>query len=547
MKNIRIKNSRLLWGLLISLLFACNEKYDFETLSGVIEYDPAIDAPLIRSSLTARDFFAEDDSLIRNYGDTVILVLHEDSLFYFDLSEFSGIPPQDTAQYILESEYTFPILPFDSLVIDSMETYVFSFENNMRLDSLFTNDGFIMIEVFSTFKHTGILNITSPNVLIEGQQFQKEIQISSAMGDFYFKNLYPLTNTKILIDNSVPGEGSVRNYFHLVLYRNPGQGVQAGDKVMINFSYVELDQFESIFGFAGNDSYAIDTVILTGLEDLGGVTGTFSVTDPRIRINYSNSFGLPIGIDLAILGYFGEGHTALIDPPPQQIHASDNYLLPDISGSLVYNKQNIPNIEDLLTFPPADSLLFSGEATANEGVSDASNFVLKNSRVNVGLEVEIPLAFKADLQLRDTFKLDMEDNKAGDYVEYANLHYRIRNEFPVTLDPYLILYDSIAGERIDTIFFTESDDPFIPAAPVDSKGISMVSQVEETTGIIRLDKTLIDHFFNRANKMIIVGRFSSYQSENVIILNTYKFDFRCNLEAKIHYQTDFNDSESNDE
>jgi hypothetical protein len=528
-------------GFLLALLSACTKEYDFEKLSGQMLYNPAVDAPIVRGSLTAKDFFSGKDSLIKNNGDTVTLVFRDDSLFYFDLSEFSGIPPQDTDVYILESAYTYPILLVDSIIVDSVEIFSFSFENNMRLDSIFLNDGFIMVEVSSSFKHTGLLTITSPDVIMNGQPFQKKIQISSTDGMFYQKNLYPLQNAKIYVENTVAGEGFVRDSFHLVLYRNPGQGIQAGDRVQINFSYIDLDQFEAIFGFAGNDNYTKDTLLSLGLDKIEGVTGSFSVIDPRINITYANSFGVPIGIDLSILGNFNDGHTVFIDPPMEIIEASDDYQQPVKNGSLHFNRDNIPNIDEFLTFPPPESLFSGSEASANPGTGNAANFVLKNSNVQVGLEIEIPMAFRADLQLRDTFKLIVENTKAGDYVEYANLHYRFRNEFPVTLDPYIILYDSISDINLDTIYLTESlTDPFIPAAPVDENGITITSQVKEITGIIRLDESLIDNFFNVANKMIVVGSFSSYQKDIVIILTAYKFDFRCNLEAKIRLKTNFN-------
>ena len=59
-----------------------------------------------------------------------------------------------------------------------------------------------------------------------------------------------------------------------------------------------------MFGFAGNDVYSEDTVFSTGLEAIEGLSGTFSVIDPRINFNYENSFGMPVGLDLYIQGYF---------------------------------------------------------------------------------------------------------------------------------------------------------------------------------------------------------------------------------------------------
>jgi len=181
-------------------------------------------------------------------------------------------------------------------------------------------------------------------------------------------------------------------------------------------------------------------------------------------------------------------------------------------------------------------------------VTDARNFVLKNSDILIGLELKIPLAFSANLQLRDTFKIAaMEKPEQVDFIEYAKLHYHIRNEFPVNLDPYLILYDSIADVNRDTLLLAESVlDPFIKAAPVDENGVTITSQVEDYFGTVELDKELMDHFFHDTNKLIIVGGFSSWQTGDVVILTTYRFDFRCNLEAKIHFSTDISNNTSNE-
>ena len=65
------------------------------------------------------------DTLMENNGDTVVLVFRDDSLFYLDVSDFSDIPPQDTSEFNLVSAYTYPVLPEDSLVIDSTDTYTF--------------------------------------------------------------------------------------------------------------------------------------------------------------------------------------------------------------------------------------------------------------------------------------------------------------------------------------------------------------------------------------------------------------------------------------
>ena len=58
-ENLADKNCIAAFGNDTVLLgWACTEMYDFERLSGMIPYDPEVDAPLVRGSLTAEDLFA---------------------------------------------------------------------------------------------------------------------------------------------------------------------------------------------------------------------------------------------------------------------------------------------------------------------------------------------------------------------------------------------------------------------------------------------------------------------------------------------------------
>jgi hypothetical protein len=121
MKTSLIKIAPLFMGMTMLIGWACTKEYDFEKLSGMIQYDPAVDAPLAWGSLTAKNLFASWDSLMENNGDTVVLVFREDSIFYYDATDLSGIPPQDTSEFNLISLYTYPVMPADSFIIDSTE------------------------------------------------------------------------------------------------------------------------------------------------------------------------------------------------------------------------------------------------------------------------------------------------------------------------------------------------------------------------------------------------------------------------------------------
>jgi hypothetical protein len=152
------------------------------------------------------------------------------------------------------------------------------------------------------------------------------------------------------------------------------------------------------------------------------------------------------------------------------------------------------------------------------------------------------LEFRADLAFRDTFKLDIEDTEEAQYIEYANLHYRFKNEFPLDMGVKLVLLDSVSNTVIDTIILNNNGNQLLlNAATVDVNGFTVRDQVIEIPGVMKLSRDEIDNFFNVANKVIVIGELKAenpldtvYGSVN--ILSTYKLDFKFNIETKIRYQ-----------
>lgn len=535
---------------LVFLISSCvKDTLDFDRMSGQVKLDPSLSAPIVNGKFNLKDLIGDnsDSALVFN-GDSVSLMLHEDSLFSFNVDDLINIPEQDTFSYYLRNDVDIPPLSlWDSLVIDKAEKFDFAVDSNVRIDSALFSQGNIYIHVRSTFRHAGVLYITCPSIIINGQPFDEIIQISSTDGNFQQTYTYPLQNARILIDNSIQDTSSIDVQFHLKLYRNPGEGISTGDEVKIDFSFLDFKQFDALFGYFGNSEFKYDTLIETNLDEISGLSGLFAITDPKINFNYDHTFGFPLGFDIRIKGLFDNGDSVILDPALQEVTASDNYLMPESSGKISFNRNTIPNIDQFLKFPPPTQVAFNGVLAANpSGNTTATNFILGNSKINVGLDVEIPLEFRANLQFRDTVKLDIENVDETKYVEYANLHYWFTNEFPVNIDASVILYDSINNINLDTLKLNETTGQvFLQAAPVDANGITLFDQVQETTGYTGLKSDEINNLFNVANKMIIIGNFSSYDPDNVSsvkILSSYELKFKFGVEAKVHYTDNINNN-----
>jgi len=544
-----LKSTLLILCSTILVFQSCmKDKLDFENVSNRIEYNPKFSAPLIKGSFSIEDIIGEDteDSVIIFRGEEVILVLNMDSVYSFVVSDIVDIPDQSPDVYSIPEDpipVDIPIFVTQDYTIDQMEEYEITLENNIRLDSLYLHSGYLDMNIASTFNIEGTLTINIPAITIEGQEFNEDVPLSTReYGEFDTIVTFPLAGAVLIPDNTYANSSYVDIYFTITMSVEAGDTINAGSYAEIDFNITGLNDFITLFGYAGDYSFNQDTVMDIDLGILDGVSGEFAITNPTIKINYAHSFGLPVGVDIDIKGYFEDGDSVILSPDTEIIDASTDYLNPDVEGEVVIDKTKVSNIDDLLVFPPPESIGYDLSVNANpDGDTTAKNFVSYDSELIIGLDVEIPLEFRANLQFRDTLKFDLNVDTAEeiDYIEYARLFYVFRNEFPINIDASVVLYDSITDTNIDTLRFNENDDfYFLNAALVDDQGETILEEVREFKGTINIEEDMAYKLFNDANKLIIIGKFTSYDPENVSsvkILKSYKLDFKFGLDAKINY------------
>lgn len=525
------------------------DELDFEKISGTVDYDPQLHAPLIRGSFSIAEIYdaQDEDSIIVISGDSVILYIRQDTIDQFTVSDFVDIPDQGSQHYHLESPpYDLMFVKDSVYTLEKPDSFQITLEHNMRMDSLLTNTGTLVMEISSDFSAVGALRINSPSLLINNEAFDTIIQLSRASGDYYQIHYKPLTNAKIVVDNSNPDYSKLEVNFTVIQVVQAGDVITANSFTDIDFSIRDLQDFESVFGYAGDTTFIQDTVVEVNAGDLlGGLSGEFAATNPRIHINYIHSIGIPVGFDMKIKGIFKDGDSVVLIPEARQdIIISEDYRNPDITSGFLFNRENISNFDQLIAFPLPDSLGYHITVISNpEGDQGFQNYLHGDSRLLFGVDLEIPLEFRADLQFRDTFKIDIEDNEDIQYIEYANLHYRFRNEFPLDIGVKLILLDSMDNHRvIDTIYLNnQGNQLLLNAAPVDADGITIRDQVMEIPGMMELNQDQIINLFNVANKVILIGELKADNPlmevyHAVKILSNYKLDFKFGIETKIHYQ-----------
>jgi len=527
-------------------IFSCvKEDWDFDKLSKQVNLTPQVYTPAIKGSLTVKDLFEDltEDSVIVFRGDTVIIYLKEDSIIDYNVDDLIDISYQGKKLYTLNSGSTDYLFPSNTTYeLGEQGSFEFDFENGMRPDSMITYNAILDLEISSNFPTNTLLEISSNNIITKKGIFDTIIPLTRQSGNYYKLIHVPLRESKLIFNNSTPGVTKITFNIKVTVTGNAGDIIPANSYVNLDIGIDALKPFEKFFGYAGQWNFSNDTIVDTELDEIKGLSGSFDVTNPKINIYYRNSFGIPIIFDTKIKGYFENNDSVILTPPVRNILYSNNYLIPEKEGVLSFSRKNIPNIDQFLVFPPVKKVGLHGSVDVNpDGDKGELQWLSKDSKIIGDLEIEIPLEFRSNLVFIDTFDFESDvEEKNRDIVEWVNLNYKIKNEFPLNLEVSLILFDSISMKNLDTINLNDfENNTFLKAAPVDNNGITIYSQVREYKGKISLDKDEINKLLFNTNKIILKAKIISTdfdKNRSVKILSNYKLDFKFYIDAKFNYK-----------
>ena len=311
------------------------------------------------------------------------------------------------------------------------------------------------------------------------------------------------------------------------------------DSVVLTYQISDID-FDYVEGYFGQHSFDIDAdSIDLGLGEIeDNISGTFTLTNPIVNINYSNSVGVPVSFDLNLIGSNNAGETQGLNASTMNIDYPADRDNSPVTSTVSFNK-NTTDIVELIEMRPG-TITYSGGATVNpSGKQGWDNFVTGESSVVAGLEVEIPLEFRANLTLQDTLEnpLKVEDSDDDEdfginNVEFVRLFLYVNNGFPLEIGFSIQLYDSIADQVLATL-----DVPVLfPAAPVNGNGI--VTGLTEDTTTIEITGEFLENL-EIADELIVRGSLKTYNSGAVKILTSYTIEFRLGVSTEVSYEFDF--------
>jgi len=353
-----------------------------------------------------------------------------------------------------------------------------------RIYKINMKKGKIKLQIRSEVATDVIVKLTFPSATINGAPITVSIPVQYT-GTTPVNSEIDLTNAKF---DLTKGSDPLQPYNILpVAYNigNPGPRqytkFSATDKVYVEATFENLE-FDYVEGYLGEKSITIDAgKVDLGISAFDQIDGGLILTDPRIKMIITNSVGIPADLQLKLTGVSSKGNTVNL---LKNISITPPTIAQKTKTDIIEINKSNSNVVDLIALPPK-TIQYSASAIANKGGSTSqTNFVFGDSKVMVGMEMEVVSELKTDrLAISDTIAVSF--GSEIDQAESATLFVQTINGFPLDANLSIILYNSKTNTNLTTI---QSD--LLKSGKVTS---GKVNSGDETlhTAIITLDKDLL--------------------------------------------------------
>jgi hypothetical protein len=529
---IRRKRLFTLVALLSASIFlnSCyKDRFNLDELAGG-EWNPEVAAPIIKSRLTMDDVISKSVEEWRENPDGLLsLIYHQKSST--SLADEIVVIPDQSADTNFRVTLPSGMIPGDST------SKLFSFfaqvtgSNGELIDDVFFKSGYLDFEVTTNLNHNAKIQIIIPSLTKYGVTFYQSIEIPSSGGATHtVKVSFPIGLYKAVFNHPNGTDNQIEEF--MKVYVNFGVASNNSPySLKISQGLRDLSYYNAS-GYFGQHDFFIDKEVLgISLFDNSVIDQIF-LEDPKLHLNFYNSFGFPINVTMEEFYVEKNGLTmnfVSTNLPTFGILAATKMYEFDTTR-ITFDKAN-SNIVDIFNFQPK-KIAFKEKLTANPLGIPQPNFLFDTSKVYIDAEVELPLYGRTlNFTLRDSSDINVE-RQAG--VISAELRFNLGNEFPVDANVQLYLADS-NSIIIDTLL--SGTDMILMSAPVGPAPDYRTSTIANKTTVVVLKGDKLENLW-KAKKIIFSANLSTADqgSKVVKIYSDYGIDIR--VAVKLNYLTE---------
>jgi len=409
------------------------------------------------------------------------------SPFQIDLYTIDTLKQSDTLYFNLTGSDGPDYTEIDSIKLDSL-TIFFSLSSDYHLD--------------------GRLYIHSPAITRDHKYWKTHFPLSSD-----FEQSFKLYDYTIHLSNDPPGVNTIPIIFTNTLIGSEGI-VNPGSPILNYTLGINNIDYSVIYGYLGITNIRIDpqSVPITFYDPI--IDGTFHFEEPRLKLYFENSFGLPIRVtmnDFYAIPRQGNQINITGDSVPSETYTriirypSLHEIGQTAYDSLILNPGNT-NLFNVFESSPR-SITFGANAGTNpSGNTGNKNFITDQSRYGIKARLILPLHGYANFMLMmDTLKFDFEDFFQNPPEEIKKLAFRLNftNSFPVNV--FIQIYFTDANYTvIDSVF----NDRHIIEAGYDTDGDGKTDPYQNDPIEVEFSRAKIDHISD-ARYIFLNGRINT--------------------------------------
>lgn len=529
--------------LAVLLFTGCHKEYfELERLDDEVELNTQLLAPLIYGSLHMTDLMEIADSIeyIGEFDDGLIYVAYSDTFISAMADTLLDTPDLESTEFYLDTDTDIPVwLPEDTVVIPTRtKSVVFELEGENRIDSLVIKEGQLGLDVSSTFRHEGQMQLTSEQILgPDGNPARLIIDIDDASGNFNRQVWIPSDHYRIvpLVRND---SNIIYMNFDLTLY-NSGQPISPGEQCVVRVRLEDYG-FYGLYGFldAGDlaqQSGDIDIPLWSDNPDLAAI----QFGDPRFVLTTHSSIGIPMILDfdsVIATGLEGEKMEFVLDAGNHiEFGAPALENAGEMVSTTIEVTRETSNIDEFLQLAPVN-ITYRGQGRTAIVNDDSLHFVLDTSRLHLAGEFLLPLDFRSTgYALTDTMAFELgEEGIDTSLIRGAYLTIYTENELPVELELQALLLDD-DYHPVDSVF--SGVKPILEASVVDVNGNLTQASEAETVVEFPLEKLAK---LDRVRHLQVRGRVmtSAEGQPFVKIYSQYTLDFKLSFKAEARINTE---------
>ncbi len=501
-----------------------------------VQWNPQIALPLVYSNLGITDILEETGDLkyVRVESDGSLTAIYSDELVSQTAEDVLNLTDQNYGEtFILDAGALSTLNTTGQVVVSFNRTLDYIF-NSDEMDKVYLKSGDIAISLSTTLQHNVSMKISIPEMKKSAVSFDETVA-ANYTGTLPNSNS---TNTDVAeyiadFTKTPQGHSQIDATIEFTITKQGSNPI--GPSEAVSFTMDVTNQgFHEVHGYFGSENFSngVQTVDLSIFKNSAG--GSFTLADPKIKLVFANSFGIPIDANITQFdGTNSSFNTVSLTGYPSPLPVP-TLTLAEIGqtkkDSFTLDKNN-SNLPAYINNRPHKNV-YEVQVISNASGPSVRNWFTDDSKLSVIVEIEVPLHGTAkdyEVERRQPFNFELDD---ADQIEEIMLRLHSENGFPVDIATQIYFEDTLTNTILDSLL--TSDLLIMPSADVDGNG--KVNNINPKT-IDILFNTARTELLMKANRVTVLARFNTKTNggsqPDVKFYEEYRLLLQLGVQAKL--------------